>query len=128
LRLRSWHASQFNIAAPEASASISLSACRSSFVARLTSAFAPVDILPPAACDAFSQLLFIFLMQPRGGPLEAAAWFSPFIHSYTRLPSGTLFYLISVFVIIFIVIDIIIITAIISRSLRLCLVVLCVSM
>lgn len=28
-------------------------------------------------------------MQPRGAPLEAAAWFSPFIHSYTRLPSGT---------------------------------------
>jgi hypothetical protein len=44
--------------------------------------------MPSIACDAFSQLLFIFLMQPRGATIEASAWFSPVIHSYKRVPSG----------------------------------------
>jgi hypothetical protein len=87
----SWLPTQFNIAANEAAASFALSAGRLAFVSHLTNSLSPIDIPPSTACDTFSQLLFTFLMLPRGGyspPLDAAAWFAPFIHSYKRSEAG----------------------------------------
>ena len=79
------------IAANEAAISHYLSASRSSFTSHLTNSLLPIDIQPSSANEAFSQLLFTFLMHPRsnGSPLlEQSAWFAPIIHSYKRSAAG----------------------------------------
>jgi hypothetical protein len=91
LRPCSWQPEEFKIAANEATVSVALSACRQSFVSSLTSSLSPIDIPPSTANDAFSQLLFTFLMHPRTHscpPLEETAWFAPVIHSYKRLSAA----------------------------------------
>ncbi len=86
----SWLLADGNIAATEAGTSRALSSCRDSFISRLKSSLAPIDIPPSTAHDAFSQLLFAFLMHPRAStpPLDRSTWFSPVIHSYKRLATG----------------------------------------
>lgn len=61
------------------------------FVSSLMNSLSPIDIPQSTANDAFSQLLFTFLMHPRTDscpPLEKTAWYAPVIHFYKRLSAA----------------------------------------